>query len=150
MSIKKKRQQKMIEILCDKKIYTQEQLTEELRKANFFITQATISRDMKELNIEKEVDANQKTRYIAPIATAARNGLEVVYYDETFCIDYVNNILVLRGTFEALRKAAVHLERERKEIVGKVMDENTMFILCRDISTAEEIICYFLRKDNQK
>lgn len=150
MVSKKKRQKKILEILYNKRIYTQEQLTTELEKANYFTTQATISRDMKELGVYKEADKNQKLRYIAPVSIAAKSELEIYYNEEPLCIDYAQNIVVLRGSKEGLICAAKSLEKERKEIVGKVMDDSTLFLLCREVADAEELIRYLMRKDSGK
>lgn len=150
MVSKKKRQKKILEILYNKRIYTQEQLTTELERANYFTTQATISRDMKELGVYKEADKNKKLRYIAPVSIAAKSDLEIYYHENPICVDYAQNIVVLRGSKEGLILAAKSLEKERKEIVGKVMDDSTLFLLCREVADAEELIRYLMRKDSGK
>ena len=150
MLSKKKRQKKILEIIYNQNIYTQEQLTTELEKANYFTTQATVSRDMKELGVYKEADKNKRLRYIVPISITAHRELEIYYQEQPLCVDYAQNIVVLRGSKEGLISAANALEKERKEIVGKIMDDSTLFLLCREVSDAEDLIRYLMRKDSGK
>ena len=58
-----KRQQKILEIIASKEIDTQEELCDELNKSNFRVTQATISRDVKELKLYKVAGVQKKYRY---------------------------------------------------------------------------------------
>ena len=61
--MKSQRQTKILEIIASKDIETQEQLLNELREAGFRSTQATISRDIKELRILKDLTAMGTYRY---------------------------------------------------------------------------------------
>ena len=71
--MKSQRQAKIVEIIANRDVQTQEQLLEELRDAGFRTTQATISRDIKELRIVKEMAENGGYRYAVsnadPVAT---------------------------------------------------------------------------------
>ena len=62
--VKSKRQAKMIEIIEQNEIETQDELAERLMEAGFVATQATISRDIRELKLTKVSDGNGKQKYI--------------------------------------------------------------------------------------
>ena len=57
------RQQKILEIIANKEIDTQEELCDELNKVNFNVTQATISRDVKDLKLYKVAGVQKKYKY---------------------------------------------------------------------------------------
>ncbi|HEY8443422.1 MAG TPA: arginine repressor, partial [Clostridia bacterium] len=63
------RQTKILEIISKKDIETQEELVEELKKANFDVTQATVSRDIKELGLIKVLGESRKYKYAVEKAT---------------------------------------------------------------------------------
>ena len=64
--MKSKRHLKILEIISKKDIYTQEELSEELRQAGFDVTQSTVSRDIKTLRLMKTQDYNGIYKYSAP------------------------------------------------------------------------------------
>ena len=69
--MKSKRQEKILELIADHSVQTQEQLLAELNEAGFCTTQATISRDIKQLRIIKELGPNGIYRY----ATAPKQNI---------------------------------------------------------------------------
>lgn len=79
--MKSKRQEKILELIADHSVQTQEQLLAELNEAGFSTTQATISRDIKQLRIIKELGPGGTYRYSATgKACRARIFLEAQYY----------------------------------------------------------------------
>ena len=70
--MKEKRQRAILDIIANHMIETQEQLLARLNENGFDVTQATISRDIKELRLYKRVDRTGKTRYA--VSGAADEG----------------------------------------------------------------------------
>ena len=72
--LKAKRQAKILEIISTTNVETQEQLLQALQEAGFTSTQATISRDIKELNLAKMITEDGKYKYTAAPATPRLPG----------------------------------------------------------------------------
>ena len=96
--MKSKRQAKIMEIISTTNVETQEQLLQELQEAGFTSTQATISRDIKELRIVKELTSFGTYRY----TTAARDvpntfsgRLNTIFRECVTNFDYAQNIIVI-------------------------------------------------------
>ena len=94
--MKSQRQTKILEIIASKDIETQEQLLEELRQAGFRSTQATISRDIKELRILKDLTAMGTYRY--SIGTKETSGafssrLNTIFKESVISYDYVDFVV---------------------------------------------------------
>lgn len=91
--MKKTRQQKILEIIEEQSIGTQEELAEALRKHGYDIAQATVSRDIRALKLTKVMGPSGESRYTAISGGSAEN-LEDTYID------------VLRSGFVSMRPAA--------------------------------------------
>ena len=97
--MKNKRQAKIIEIISSINVETQEQLLALLQQEGFRVTQATISRDIKDLRIVKELTSLGTYRYAAS-ANEARNSftsrLNSIFKECVVSFDYAQNIIVIR------------------------------------------------------
>mgnify|MGYP003297305986 CR=1 FL=1 len=139
-SVKNKRQAKIIEIISSVNVETQEQLLAILQQEGFRVTQATISRDIKDLRIVKELTSLGTYRY-AVSAGEARNSftsrLNSIFKECVVSFDYAQNIIVIRtmpGFASAAASAidAMHL----KTIVGSLAGDDTVMIVMRDTNAA--------------
>ena len=106
--MKTKRQAKIVEIISNTNVETQEQLLKALEEEGFTSTQATISRDIKELRIVKELTSLGTYRYSvsekdAPPALTDR--LNTIFRECVTSIDYAENIIVIH-TLPGLASAA--------------------------------------------
>ena len=77
--MKSKRQEKILELIADHSVQTQEQLLAELNEAGFSTTQATISRDIKQLRIIKELGPNGVYRYATAPKPAEHTFLSLIH-----------------------------------------------------------------------
>lgn len=138
--MKSKRQAKILELIEAGNIETQEQLLAELETSGFSTTQATISRDIKDLRIIKELGPNGTYRYSSaptqpePTVTAKLNNIFrqcVVKYD------HAQNIVVIK-TMPGLAGAACSAldAMDWDSIVGTIAGDDTAFILMRDTAAA--------------
>lgn len=138
--MKSKRQAKIVEIITDKQVQTQEQLLSELQAAGFQATQATISRDIKELRIVKKMTGLGSYRYAmsGDEPTAAFSGkLHTIFKECIMGYDYAQNIIVIR-TMPGLASAAGSAidALNRSSVVGTLAGDDTLFVVMRDNNAA--------------
>ncbi|MGE5583131.1 MAG: arginine repressor [Bacillota bacterium] len=142
--MKTNRQAMIISIIKEKLISTQEELGEALKNKNVLVTQATLSRDIKELGLIKVPTAEGYYRYSLPqdrtsgdLLRRAQRMLE----DAVVSIDYAENIIVVKtmsGTAQGV--AAAFDELEWPEVVGTVAGDNTIMIVVRSKPQVEEVL----------
>lgn len=142
MSNKSIRQIKIREIISNNKIETQEELVDKLNEYNFNVTQATISRDIKELQLIKVPTPNSTYVYSLP-KDRKYHPLEKLgrYLMDSFVkLDTANNLLVLKtlpGNAQSIGAIIDQLEWE--EVVGTICGDDTCLIICKD-DGAQQII----------
>lgn len=138
--MKNKRQTKIMEIISERDIETQEQLLAELTAAGFHSTQATISRDIKELRIVKELCSLGTYRYCASTdeTTNTFSGrLKTIFRECTTGFDYAQNMVVIH-TLPGLASAAASAidSMSMSVVVGTLAGDDTVFIVMRDTNAA--------------
>ena len=138
--MKSQRQAKIMEIITNRDIETQEHLLQELNKAGFRSTQATISRDIKELRIVKELTSFGTYRYTT--ATSEVGGtfsskLNTIFRQCVTRFDYAQNMVVIH-TLPGLASAAASAvdAMNMSVVVGTLAGDDTVFIVMRDMNTA--------------
>ena len=141
--MKSKRHNKVLEIINQYEIETQEELAEELKRNGFNVTQATVSRDIKILKLVKMQSSSGKYRYVAQ--TQEERGLNDKLYsilkNAAISAEKVDKFVVLKtltGTASAVAEAIDNLYTE--DVAGTIAGENTIFILVRTDEKAEELI----------
>lgn len=138
--MKNQRQAKIMEIISERDIETQEQLLSELNAAGFRSTQATISRDIKELRIVKELTSLGTYRYCTSSDEAGgtfSGRLKTIFRECTTSFDYAQNMVVIR-TMPGLASAAASAidAMNMSVIVGTLAGDDTVFIVMRDTNAA--------------
>ena len=138
--MKSQRQAKILEIISTKNVETQEQLLEELQREGFRGTQATISRDIKELRIVKELTSFGTYRYTAAnneIDSSFNSRLNTIFRECIVRIDYAQNIVVIH-TLPGLASAAGSAVDTMNihGVVGTLAGDDTVMIVMRDSNTA--------------
>ena len=136
--MKGNRHQKIIELVDNYNIETQEELAERLKEAGYQVTQATVSRDIRALKLSKVSCGNGKQKYIAIKQEDTHlNGKYIrVLKDGLVSMDKAQNILVIKtvsGMAMAVAAAVDALDME--EIVGSIAGDDTIMIALR---TAED------------
>ena len=97
--MKSKRQEKILELIHDHSVQTQEQLLAELNDAGFRTTQATISRDIKQLRIIKELGPDGVYRYSTtpkPVEHTFSAKLNLIFRQCITSVDYAQNMIVIK------------------------------------------------------
>lgn len=140
------RHAKILEIIDKNEIDTQEELAEELKKTGFNVTQATVSRDIKELRLIKVLSESGKYKYAAlkEHDTMLSDRLVKVFSESVLSIDYAGNIIVLK-TFSGAAGAACEAIDvfDIAEIVGTLAGDDTIFVLIRSAENVEMVIDKF-------
>jgi len=138
--MKSQRQAKIMEIISNRNIETQEQLLEQLNEAGFRSTQATISRDIKELRIVKELTSFGTYRYSAAtneVGGTFSGKLNTIFRECITSFDYAQNIIVIR-TLPGLASAAASAvdAMNMSVVIGTLAGDDTVFIVMRDNNAA--------------
>ncbi len=124
--VKKERQNIIIDIISKNEISTQEMLKEHLEKHGINVTQATLSRDINELNLKKEADGVYK--YITPLKDIME--CPPIFKDSVLDIVYAMNTVVLKCHTGMAQAACATLDRmEYVDIVGTIAGDDTIFVL---------------------
>ena len=138
--MKSQRQAKIMEIISNRNVETQEQLLELLQKEGFRCTQATISRDIKELRIVKELDNLGDYRYTTASGEAGGTfsaRLNTIFRECVTGVDYAQNLIVIR-TLPGLASAAASAidAMGMNKVVGSLAGDDTVMVVMRDSNTA--------------
>lgn len=138
--MKSKRQAKIMEIISTRNVETQEQLLAALKEEGFYATQATISRDIKELRIVKELTNLGSYRYTTStgeISGSFSARLNTIFRECVVNFDYAQNIIVIR-TLPGLGSAAGAAidAMNMGAIVGCLAGDDTVMVVMRDNNTA--------------
>ncbi len=138
--MKSKRQEALLHIVQSQAIETQEELTGALRDAGFAVTQATVSRDIKELRLVKTLGADGRYVYTtvkAPSAELHSTKLHRLFHDAVRKVDYAGNMVVvqcLSGTAGAVCAAADSMNLPA--IVGSLAGDDTILFVVRSEADA--------------
>ena len=138
--MKIQRQAKIMEIISTKNVETQEQLLEELQLAGFRSTQATISRDIKELRIVKELTCFGTYRYSTSqneVSGTFSTRLNNIFRECVIGVDYAQNLVVIH-TLPGLASAAGSAidAMSMSVIVGCLSGDDTVMVVMRDSNAA--------------
>lgn len=138
--MKSQRQAKILEIISNKNVETQEQLLAELQDAGFRGTQATISRDIKELRIVKELTSLGTYRYATSsneLSGTFSARLNTIFRECVVSFDYAQNLIVIR-TLPGLAGAAASAidAMNMSTVVGSLAGDDTVMIVMRDMNSA--------------
>jgi len=133
--MKSMRQFKIREIITNEEIETQEELVEALRTSGMQVTQATVSRDIKELMLVKVPLSEGRYKYSMPMEQQRQNPvhkLKRAMLDHFTHIDYTDNLVVLKclpGTANAIGGLIDNMEWP--EVMGTICGDDTILIICR-------------------
>ena len=138
--MKAKRQAKIMEIISTSNVETQEQLLQELQEAGFSCTQATISRDIKELKIVKEMTNFGTYRYSITekeLGNPFTDRLNAIFRECVTSFDYAQNIVVIHTLPGLANAAASALDAMKAEyILGTLAGDDTVVAILRDSNSA--------------
>ncbi len=136
------RQSKILEIIEENEIETQEDLAEKLKQLGIDVTQATVSRDIKELRLSKVLTKSGKYKY-APIGQKQEGiteRLANIFKNSIISIDSAGQLLVLSTIPGAAQIAGSAIDSLGIDgIVGTIAGDDTVFVAIRDETSMEDI-----------
>lgn len=130
------RQSKILDIISSKEIGSQEELISELKKLNFDINQSTVSRDIKELGLNKVALDNGKSKYVyldfetetARIATKYVN----IFKEAVLSVDVSENLIVMKALSGTANAVGIAVDKLNiSGILGSVAGDDTLMIIAR-------------------
>ncbi len=136
------RHAKILEIITRQEVETQEELCTELEKLNFVVTQATISRDIRDLRLFKVAGVTKKYRYAylkdseGEISSKMRN----LFRDCVLSVKTAQNLVVIKTMSGNGSNAGSVVDKlNYSEVVGSVAGDDTLLIICQDNDSATTI-----------
>ncbi|MGI6622484.1 MAG: arginine repressor [Clostridiaceae bacterium] len=141
--MKYNRHAKILDIIENNVIETQDDLADKLRELGMDVTQATISRDIKELRLIKVLTPDGKYRYSAMNSdTGNMNDRLLIIIKEAYVsCDYANNILVIKTLPGMAQAVAATLDALGwSDIVGTIAGDDTVMVVCRAEKIAEDLM----------
>ena len=146
--MKSKRQNEIIEIISTADIETQEELAAALRERGYPITQATVSRDIRELRLIKVTSKSGGYKYAKPVRheVAVSERLTRIMADSLIHVEAAANLVVVKTLSGSANVAAEALDNLGwAEIIGTIAGDNTIFIAAKSNDEAD-IITARIRK----
>lgn len=140
------RHAKILEIITQKDIETQEELVEDLKRQGMDVTQATVSRDVKELKLIKVLSSSGSYKYaaIAQGESILSEKLVNIFVQTVLNVDFVGNTVVLKTLSGSAAAAAEAIDSMNCDgMVGTIAGDNTIFVLARTNEKAQELVYKF-------
>ena len=136
------RHAKILEIISNKEVETQEELCAELNKLNYVVTQATISRDIKDLHLFKVAGVEKRYRYtyINGAEGEISPKMKSLFRDCVVSLRAAQNIVVIKTlTGNGANAGTVVDKLNYTEIVGSVAGDDTVLVVCTDSDAADNV-----------
>lgn len=137
------RQAAILELISKQDIETQEELCSELNKLNFNVTQATISRDIKDLKLYKVAGTTKKYKYayIEGDGDAVNNKMHNLFRECVQSINYANNIIIIKTMRGNGSTAGAFIDSlQLKQIIGTVAGDDTVLIVVDSNEATPDIV----------
>ena len=147
--MKSKRQEEILNIISAHEVETQEQLLEHLKEQGIVTTPATVSRDIKQLHLVKELTAGGIYKYAVSqrrTALGAAGRLRTIFKESVTSFDVAQNLVVLKTIAGLAGAAAAAIDSmEIPELVGSLAGDDTVLLIMRTNDAAAEF-CQEIRE----
>ena len=151
--MKNERQAVILKLIAEKEIHTQEELIERLSEEGINVTQATVSRDIRELKLLKIRSDNGTYKYSAPGPNddIFDERLVDIFKKVVIKIQYVGYIICIQTVRGMANAAAVSIDASLSgDIIGSVAGDDTIFVLVESEDKASELVKEFRRILNRQ
>ncbi len=141
--IKKSRRDAIIDLINNNDISTQDELTEKLISLGFEVSQATISRDIKELNLIKVEGTNKKYKYAKIDIKTHEISPQLInlFKQITTSIECANNLIVVKTISGNASAAGMAIDQMKfSQVIGTVAGDDTLLIVTKTSSDAEIVL----------
>lgn len=140
--MKSNRQNKILEIISAHNVTTQEELLTLLERAGFRATQATISRDIKELRLIKTLSSSGSYYYTTPLQKPAEQisfNANSVFLESVTGVDFAGNIVVVKTRNGMANAVCATIDTGKWDgLIGTIAGDDTIFLLLRTERQAED------------
>ena len=139
--MKKRRQEILLELIAKNEIETQDELIALLRASGHDVTQATVSRDIRELHISKMTTGRGTYRYVVPgDKENSGSAFGNVLRGSVIGVDHANNLVVIKTQPGLANAVAVGIDgMHMVDILGCVAGDDTILLVARTESVAQSI-----------
>ena len=140
------RHSKILEIIRDQEIDTQEKLAEKLMEAGFKATQATVSRDIRELGLVKVAGSSGRSRYAQPSKAASRDQdrYSKILKETVREIRAAENLIIIHTLSGCAGAAAEVIDNiSPSQVVGTLAGDNTIFVAVDTKENVPEVMNIF-------
>ncbi len=142
--MKNARHAKILELISSRQIDRQEELLSQLKEAGFSVTQATVSRDIRELGLVKAADPSGKYRYAVVAGTGksshSPSRFETIFRESVIGVDYAGHIVLVK-CYTGMANAACEVfdAMPWENLVGTLSGDDTFLVLMRTEEDARAI-----------
>lgn len=132
--MKNRRQMKILDIIAKEEISTQDELARRLTQSGEDVTQATISRDIKELRLIKVAGSDGHSKYAVSVSAGhVSNRLARIFIDTVMSIESSGNMVVIKTLSGSANAAGEAIDAMgHQEILGSLAGDNTIFLVVRE------------------
>lgn len=141
--MKSSRHSKILEIISEYPIETQDELLSRLKTEGYKVTQATISRDIKDLRLVKTLGSDGKYRYTEAQASSSeiRSNFDQLFLSSVVSMDLAQNIVVIKTLSGMANAVCAALDSTgNSAIVGTIAGDDTIFVACRTDEHARSLV----------
>ena len=140
--MKNRRQRRILEIVSNETIGTQKELAERLQQEGFETTQATISRDIKELLLVKVNIGGDRYKYVIAQETPVTDAkLRMVLREFILSYDYSENLLILNTAPGNANTVASAIDRARwPQVIGTLAGDDTVMLVIKPKEAVQEVV----------
>lgn len=139
--MKTQRQQAILHLVRTTDVFTQEELTQSLINAGFSVTQATVSRDIRELRLVKEQTLHGQKYVAPPLPQKETTPMERLFRDAVTGIDCAGNMMVIHTHIGMAMAVAVALDNMKlPEILGSVAGDDVIISVIRTPEQAKNLM----------
>jgi transcriptional regulator of arginine metabolism len=141
--MKSTRQNAILEIIREKNIDTQEELADELRKRDFQVTQATVSRDIRELRLLKVLTAAGTYKYtvVEKPESGMSDRFHRIFNESVLSMVHAYNQVIIKTLPGSANVAAEMIDNLYwPEILGTLAGDNTILMIVRSVEETEVVI----------
>ena len=141
--MKSSRHSKILEIISEYPIETQDELLSRLKTEGYKVTQATISRDIKDLRLVKTLGSDGKYRYTEARAGSSdiRSNFDQLFASSVTSMDLAQNIVVIKTLSGMANAVCAALDSTgNSAIVGTIAGDDTIFVACRTDEHARSLV----------
>ncbi len=135
------RHEAILRLIEEHDVETQEELVRLLNENGFSVTQATVSRDIRELNLSKTASENGGVRYCVLMRTPASGKYIRTFKEAVVSMETAGNLLVIKTESGMAMAAAAALDEfDKDEIVGCIAGDNTVFAAVKTPEAATAVL----------